>query len=421
MHHFQYRDGALRAEDLELSRIAAQVGTPAFVYSKATLVRHYKVFDQALAGLDHHICYSVKANGSLAILSLLAGMGGGADVVSGGELFLALEAGVPPDKICFSGVGKTEPEMTQALKAGILMFNVESLPELEVLNKAALDLGKKARISVRVNPDVDPKTHPYISTGMKENKFGLEIGQALEAYKRAKEMKGLEIVGVDCHIGSQLTQLSPFVEAVGRLKLLIGKLQDTGITVKYLDLGGGLGITYKDEEPPLPEEYVSTLARELEGFDLTLIMEPGRVMVGNAGVLLTRVLYVKDTPLKKFIIVDAAMNDLIRPGLYGAFHGIQPVVESGPPVANFDVVGPICESTDWLAKDRPLPKLSPGDLLAVMSAGAYSYTMASNYNARVRPAEVMVSGDRFAVIRERETYQDLAKGQILPDFLKEGV
>ncbi len=421
MHHFQYQDGTLRAEGVELSRIAAEVGTPVFVYSKATLARHYRVFDQALAGLDHHICYSVKANGSLAVLNLLARMGGGADVVSGGELHLALQAGIPAGKICFSGVGKTDWEMAQALQADILMFNVESLPELEVLNRVALDLGKKARFAVRVNPDVDPKTHPYISTGMKENKFGLEMDQALEAYKRAREMKGLEIVGVDCHIGSQLTQLSPFVEAVGRLKILMEELKSQGIRIKYLDLGGGLGITYKDEEPPLPEEYTSTLARELEGLDLTLIMEPGRVMVGNAGILLTRIIYLKDTPLKNFIIVDAAMNDLIRPGLYGAYHGILPVAESGPPVANFDVVGPICESTDWLAKDRPLPRLNPGDLLAVMSAGAYSYTMASNYNARVRPAEVMVSGDRYAVVRDRETYLNLTKGQRLPSFLEEGV
>ncbi len=420
MHHFQYQEENLFAEGVALSRIAEEVGTPSFVYSRATIERHFKVFDKALAGLDHHICYSVKANGSLAVLHLLAKMGGGADVVSGGELFLALEAGIPAGKICFAGVGKTEKEMVQALEAGILMFNVESLPELEKLNRVAAGLGKRARIAIRVNPDVNPETHPYISTGMKENKFGLEVDQALEAYTRAKDMEGLEIVGVDCHIGSQLTKIEPFVEAVQRLRLLLERLRDIGISIKYLDLGGGLGITYKDEEPPLPEEYVATLARELKDWNLTLIVEPGRVVVGNAGILLTRVLYVKDTPHKRFVIVDTAMNDLLRPGLYGAYHEIVPVVQSGPPVSKADVVGPICESTDWLAKDRDMPQVAPGDLLAIMSAGAYGHAMSSNYNARVRPAEVMVSGDGFAVVRDRETYLDLTKGQRIPEFLREG-
>ena len=420
MHHFQYKAGELHAEEVALSRIAGEVGTPSFVYSRATMERHFKVFDQALSGLDHHICYSVKANGSLALLKLMAGLGGGADVVSGGELFLALKAGIPAGKICFAGVGKTEKEMAQALEAGILMFNVESLPELEALDRVARGLGKKAPIAIRVNPDVDPKTHPYISTGMKENKFGLEVDQALEAYTRAKGMAGLEIVGVDCHIGSQLTKIEPFVEAVRRLRLLLEKLREKGIEVRYLDLGGGLGITYKDEEPPLPAEYVATLARELEGWNLTLIVEPGRVVVGNAGVLLAKVLYVKDTPHKRFIIVDAAMNDLLRPGLYGAYHQVLTVKEAGPPLSKADVVGPICESTDWLAKDRELPQVASGDLLAFMSAGAYGFSMSSNYNARVRSAEVLAAGADFAVIRERETYEDLTRGQIIPAFLKEG-
>ncbi|MBW1712542.1 MAG: diaminopimelate decarboxylase [Deltaproteobacteria bacterium] len=419
MHHFQRRKGRMEAEGVPLTRIAQEVGTPCYVYSRATLTRHYKVIDQALHGLDHLICFSVKANNSLAILKLLAGLGGGADILSGGELYAALAAGIPAGRICFSGVGKTEEEMAAAIEAGILMFNVESLPELEALERTAARLGRQARMAIRVNPDVDPKTHPYISTGLKENKFGLDVERALEAYLRARRMSHLEVVGVDCHIGSQLTELSPFVEALRRLKVLVGRLKAEGLELKYLDMGGGLGIPYSTEQPPQPLEYAQALGAELKGLGLTLILEPGRVIVGNAGILLTRVLYLKETGVKRFIIVDAAMNDLVRPSLYGAFHQILPVVEDGSALTEADVVGPICESTDFLAKNRPMPQVKAGDLLAVMSAGAYGYSMASNFNARPRPAEVMVSGQDFAVIRPRETVADLARGQIVPDFLSE--
>jgi len=420
MHHFNYRNGQLSAEQVPLSRIAEVAGTPTYVYSKATLTRHFKAFEKALGGREHLICYSVKANGNLAILKLMGQLGGGADVVSGGELYLALKAGIPGSKICFSGVGKTEKELVMALESKILMFNVESLPELETLNRVAGGMGLRAPVAIRVNPDVDPLTHPYISTGLKQNKFGLDVKRALTAYQKAMNMLNLEVVGLDCHIGSQLTGMTPFVETVRRLRALLERIEAEGLKLRYLDLGGGLGITYRDEEPPSPDEYASTLAREMEGLETALILEPGRVMVGNAGILLTRVLYLKETDEKRFIIVDAAMNDLIRPGLYGAYHDIIPVKAPGSPEGTFDVVGPICESTDWLARDRTMPRVEPGDLLAVMSAGAYGYAMASNFNARPRPAEVMVSGSRLAVVRERETMEDLVRGQLCPDFLLEG-
>ena len=420
MHHFNYRNGQLSAEEVPLSRIAETAGTPTYVYSRATLTRHFEAFEKALGSREHLICYSVKANGNLAVLKLLGQLGAGADVVSGGELYLALKAGIPASKICFSGVGKTEKELATALDSGILMFNVESLPELTTLNRVAQEKGLKAPVAIRVNPDVDPLTHPYISTGLRENKFGLDVERALIAYQKAMNMLNLEVVGLDCHIGSQLTGLTPFAETVRRLRALLERVEAEGIRIRYLDLGGGLGITYNDEEPPSPDEYAATLVKEMEGIETTLILEPGRVMAGNAGILLTRVIYLKETDEKRFVIVDAAMNDLLRPGLYGAYHDIIPVKEPGPPVGTFDVVGPVCESTDWLAKGRSLPRLEPGDLLAVMSAGAYGFAMASNYNARPRPAEVMVSGSRMAVVRERETMEDLVRGQICPEFLLEG-
>ena len=418
MHHFQYKDGQLQAEEVPLATIAAEVGTPVYVYSRATLLRHFHAFDSAFKGLDHLVCFSVKTNSNLAVLKLFGDLGAGADVVSGGELFRALEAGIPAERVCFSGVGKTEVEMVQALEAGVLMFNVESIPELTALNRVAQRMGRRAPVAFRVNPDVDPKTHPYISTGLKANKFGLDVDRALTAFQAAKEMESIEVVGIDCHIGSQLTELSPFVETLSRLKALLKKLSELGITLKYLDLGGGLGIPYLDEKPPQPQEYAAALATELKELGLKVILEPGRVIAGNAGILLSRVVYVKETATKKFIIVDAAMNDLIRPSLYKAKHDIIPVMTAGPATERVDIVGPICESTDFLAQDRPMPHLSAGQLVAVMSAGAYSFVMASNYNSRPRPAEVMVAKDEYAVIKRRETYQDLIRGESLPGFLK---
>lgn len=417
MSQFQYRDNELYIEDVPLSRIAAETGTPTYVYSSRALAEQFHAFDNAFAGQDHLICYAVKANFSLAVMRLFANYGGGADVVSGGELFRALKAGVPAKRICFSGVGKTEAEIKQALEAGILMFNVESMAELETLNRLAGQVGQIAPMAVRVNPDVNPKTHPYISTGLKKNKFGLDMEAALEAYATARDMANVNPIGIDCHIGSQLTEISPFVEAVKRLKDLIEKLTSMGVMLKYLDIGGGLGITYKEENPPQPLEYAVALGAELAGLGLTLILEPGRVMVGNAGALLTKVVYVKQNSVKKFLIVDVGMNDLLRPALYQSYHYIQPLKQPGEGLEKVDVVGPICESSDFLAQDRDMPPVEAGEYLAVMSAGAYGMTMSSQYNARPRAAEVMVSGSDFTVVRERETFEDLIKGESIPDFL----
>ncbi len=417
MHHFQYRENELYAEEVPVRQIARKVGTPFYLYSAATLRRHFRVFDQAFKTLPHLVCYAVKANSNLAVLRLLAREGAGADIVSGGELFRALKAGIPAEKIVFSGVGKTAREIRLALKAGILMFNVESLEELKNIARIARKMGKKAPIAIRVNPDVNPKTHPYISTGLKENKFGLDVETAFKAYQLAKEDPYLEIVGVDCHIGSQLTQLSPFVEALRRIKAFLKRLATVGISVRYLDLGGGLGIVYGEEEPPPPEKYAQALIEELNGLSVTLILEPGRVLVGNAGILVTKVLYYKETPAKKFLIVDAGMNDLLRPAFYQAYHEIIPVLKKERPSIVADVVGPICETGDFLARERELPLVKPGELLAVMSAGAYGFVMASNYNSRPRPAEVMVNGEKFYVVRRRETYAKLVAGEKIPPFL----
>ena len=384
MHHFEYQNKELHCEGVPLSRIAEEVGTPAYVYSHATLTRHFKAFDHAFQDMPHFICYSVKANSNLSLLRLFANMGGGADIVSGGELFRALKAGVPADRIVFSGVGKTAGEMKDAIQAGILMFSVESDQELTLLDETARSMGKKARVSLRVNPDVDPQTHPYISTGLRQNKFGVPIDKALSEYKRAAGMDGLEVIGVNCHIGSQLTSVSPFVDAVARLRNLLDQLAAEGIAIKYLDLGGGLGITYDAEKPPEPSEYAKALKDALAGLDLTVVLEPGRVIVGNAGILLARVLYIKDGPDKSFVVTDGAMNDLMRPALYGSYHVIRPVSRKEGESVNVDVVGPICESSDFLAKDRQTPRYEQGDLLAVMSAGAYGFTMSSNYNSRRR-------------------------------------
>jgi diaminopimelate decarboxylase len=418
MHHFQYQNDELYCESVPLREIASKVGTPCYVYSSATLKQHFTVFDGSFQGMPHLTCYSVKANASLAILGLFSALGGGADIVSGGELYKARRAGIPADRIVYSGVGKTTAEIDFALRENILMFNIESFQELEAVNNRAAAMNTRARIALRVNPDVDPKTHPYISTGLKKNKFGIDIEQALKAYERARELHHIEILGVDCHIGSQLTETAPFVEALRRLKMLVARLKERGIEVQYLDLGGGLGIPYHEEEPPHPREYAHAVVEELRDLPCTLILEPGRVIVGNAGVLLTQVLYTKKTEAKEFIIVDAGMNDLVRPSLYGSYHGIQPFERRQRESRVVDVVGPICESSDFIARDRVLPEMRPGEFMAVMSAGAYGFSMSSNYNMRGRAAEALVNGSRFHVARERESWADLIRGESIPDFVK---
>lgn len=417
MHHFGYRDGNLYCEEVPLATIAGEVGTPFYCYSYATLSRHFHAFDSAFAEVDHLTCFSVKACSNIAILRLFASLGAGMDIVSGGELYRVMQAGVPPDRIVFSGVGKTEEEMVYGLEQSILMFNLESQQEMLALNECAARLGRRAPVAIRVNPDVDPRTHPYISTGLRENKFGIDLELSESMYLQAREMSNLEIVGVGCHIGSQLTEVSPFLDTLKRLKLLIERLRQQGIQIRYLDLGGGLGITYSEENPPLPSEYAGALLEEVDGVDCSLIFEPGRVIVGNAGVLITRVLYTKEGPAKNFLVVDAGMNDLVRPSLYGSYHHLQPVVDHKRPELLADVVGPICETGDFLARDRSLPQIEQGELLAVMSAGAYGFTMSSNYNSRLKPPEIMVRGDKYEVIRARETYEDLLRGEKVPDFI----
>ncbi len=430
MHYFHYRQGELYAEDVPVARIAEQVGTPVYLYSLATLRRHYQVFDEAFARIKHLVCFSIKANSNLAVLRTFAREGSGFDVVSGGELFRALKAGGDPRKIVFSGVGKSREEIAYALEQNILMFNAESEQELDAINAVAGRMGKKAPVSLRVNPDVDPKTHPYISTGMKKSKFGIDIKRSLDEYNRARALANVTIIGVDCHIGSQLTSTSPFVDALARVKELILRLCERGFVISHLDLGGGLGITYNDEKPPEPKEYAGSLMEMMgalatpstgaasPGIDLTLVLEPGRVIVGNAGILVTRVLYRKSNGEKNFVVVDGGMNDLIRPALYGSYQGIQPVKQTTDEKIVADVVGPVCESGDFFAKDREVTAFAPGDLMAVMSAGAYGFVMASNYNTRPRPAEVLVDGADFSVVRERETLEDLIRGERIPATLQ---
>jgi diaminopimelate decarboxylase len=418
MHHFQYQKDMLYCEEVPVSEIARDVGTPFYLYSHATLRQHFKAFDGAFQGIKHLTCFSMKSNSSLAILRLFAQEGGGVDIVSGGELYRALKAGVDPQKIVYSGVGKHMEDLAYALKSHILLFNVESSQEISRLNEVAKSLGKRAPIAIRVNPDIDPQTHPYISTGLKENKFGIDIRESLEEYTRAVTLGNLSVSGVSCHIGSQLTQVSPFVDALRLLQELIKKLQEAGIHITYLDLGGGLGITYDKEEPPHPKEYAAALKEELDMEDMILVLEPGRVIMGNAGILVTQVLYTKMAHDKEFIIVDAGMNDLIRPSLYGSYHGIQPVKMAGRKKVQADIVGPICETGDFLAKDREVESFEPGELMAIMSSGAYGFSMASNYNSRPRAAEVMVKGDQYYIIRARETYEDLVRGEVIPDFLE---
>jgi diaminopimelate decarboxylase len=418
MHHFQYKEDELYCEELPVRLIAEEVGTPCYIYSLATLSHHFKTFDSAFKDVEHLTCYSVKANSNIAILKLFGSMGGGVDIVSGGELYRARKAQIPPERIVYSGVGKSVEEIDFALREKILMFNIESTQELKQINRRAKAMGAKASVSLRVNPDIDPNTHPYISTGMKRNKFGISVDSALKAFEEAKSLKNINIIGLDCHIGSQLTEVTPFVDALKRLRSLIDRLRQAGASIQYLDLGGGLGIVYDQESPPQPYEYAMALLRELEGIDCTLIFEPGRVIVGNAGILVTKVLYTKRTQVKNFVIADGAMNDLIRPSLYGSYHYIQPVSRSLKETEIVDVVGPICESGDFLARDRGLPMPAPGDYLAVMSAGAYGFTMSSNYNSRPRAPEVLVRGGEYFVIRERETWEDLVRPESIPAFLE---
>jgi diaminopimelate decarboxylase len=417
MNYFNYQDNRLCCEEVAIERIAEEVGTPFYLYSHRTLQHHFRVFDTAFAAVPHIVCFAVKANSNTAILRIFVREGGGMDLVSGGELYRALKAGTDPAKIVYSGVGKRADEIDFALNSGILMFNVESEQELETINARAEILGVKAGIALRVNPDVDPQTHPHISTGLKENKFGIDVEGSLNAYRRAARLTHLEIKGVSSHIGSQVTKISPFIDALARLKELVLRLRQEGITIRYLDLGGGLGITYNREVPPHPSEYAQAIIDASHDLDCTFIFEPGRVIVGNAGILVTRVLYTKKNDEKRFIIVDAGMNDLIRPSLYGSYHQIQPVIQRDREEEMADVVGPICESGDFLAKQRLLPQFEQGELIAVMSAGAYGFTMSSNYNSRPRIPEVLVRDDHHYVVRKRESCEDLIRGEQIPEFM----
>lgn len=417
MHYFRYKNNSLYVEDVPVKELINAFGTPLYVYSYSTLMRHFKAYDDAFDGVKHLICYALKANSNSAILRIFAKNGGGADIVSGGELFRAIRAGIPPRKIVYAGVGKTEEEIRYALRSGILMFNVESESEVYEIDRIAGDMGVKAPIALRVNPDIDPETHPYISTGLRKHKFGIPIEDALEYYRSIKKLKNLEIVGIHKHIGSQITKVSPFTEALKKVLLLLDELTKHGIVIKYLDIGGGLGITYRDEVSPLPRDLAKHLLPLIKERQLLLIVEPGRSIVGNAGILVTKVLYLKKGEDKEFVIVDAGMNDLVRPSFYGSYHHIQPIEKKRRKTTIADIVGPICESSDFLAKDREIPQVRQGEFLAVMSAGAYSFSMSSNYNSRPRAAEVLVKGNKYSLIRKRETYRDLVRGEILPDFL----
>ena len=415
MDHFNFRDQQLFAEQVAVERIAEQYGTPAYVYSRAAIEQHWTAFDQAFAQHPHLICYAVKANSNLAILNVLARLGSGFDIVSLGELQRVLTAGGEANKIVFSGVGKREDEIRSALEVGIRCFNIEVAGELDRINRVAAELGLVAPVSFRVNPDVDAKTHPYISTGLKENKFGIDIDSALAEYQRAAQMPHIKIVGIDCHIGSQLTETAPFLDAADRVLALVDELERAGIQLEHIDLGGGLGICYRDEQPPAPLEYITALLARFAGRQQEILLEPGRAIVGNAGILLTRVEYLKPTAHKNFAIVDAAMNDLVRPSLYGAWQDIVNVhQDSAAEEQSWDIVGPVCETGDFLGKNRDL-KLTAGDLLAIRSAGAYGFAMSSNYNSRPRPAEIMVDGDKVYLVRARESVPHLWHGeQLLP-------
>jgi len=413
MDYFNYRNNELYAEDVAVQDICAQYGSPCYIYSRATLERHWLAFDRAFAGRPHLICYAVKANSNIALLNVLARLGSGFDIVSLGELQRVLAAGGDAKKVVFSGVGKREDEILAALKIGIRCFNVEVIDELDRINKLAAELGVIAPVSFRVNPDVDANTHPYISTGLKENKFGIDINLALDEYKRAAQMSNIEVVGIDCHIGSQLTETRPFLDALDKVLNLVSALKAEGIDLKHLDLGGGLGIRYNEEQPPEPADYIAALLERLGETDFEILLEPGRAIVGNAGILVTQVEYLKPTEHKNFAIVDAAMNDLVRPSLYSAWQAIIPVkLESDAAELQWDIVGPVCETGDFLGKNRAL-KLAVGDLLAIRSSGAYGFSMSSNYNSRPRVPELMVDGDQTYLIRERESIAQLWSGEHL--------
>ena len=415
---FQYKDGEFHIGGVSLTKIAESVGTPFYVYSYEFLRDSFTAYKEAFSEMDTLICYSVKANSNIAVLKAFSDLGSGYDIVSSGELLRVKRAGGDLGKVVFSGVGKTREEMKAAIEAGILFFNVESEEELHVLNDVGKEMGKKAPVALRVNPDIDPKTHPYISTGFKKSKFGIEIGRAFEVYKEANQMEAIDVIAIDAHIGSQIFDLTPFVDSVKKLITLADDLVKEGINIQYIDIGGGLGISYKlDDNPPHPSIYADIIKKQFSGKPYKLVLEPGRSLMGNSGMLVTKVLYLKEGTAKKFVIVDAAMNDLIRPAFYESYHEILPVVKGSESKEVVDVVGPICESGDFLAQDRELPKVTSGDLLAVLSAGAYGFVMSSNYNTRPRVPEVLVKGNQFSVIRTRETYDELLNLEQIPDFL----
>ena len=418
MHFFKYRADELYAEEVPVKKLAEKYGTPLYVYSYNTLLRHFKAYTDAFNGHPHIICFAIKSNSNTAILRLFAKNGGGADIVSGGELYVALKAGMKPEKIVYAGVGKTEDEIRFALRSKILMFNVESEDELRGIDRVAGRIKRRAPVALRINPDIDPETHPYIATGLRRHKFGIPIEEALEYYRLASKLKNINVIGIHTHIGSQITRVSPFVDALKRILLLIDKLSIQGVKIDYLDVGGGLGISYRDEDPPVPKDLARNLIPLLNGRKLTLIMEPGRSIAGNAGILVTKTLYLKKAEEKEFIIVDAGMNDLIRPSLYGAYHHLLPVVRKKRDTVLCDVVGPICESSDFLATERELSRVKQGEYLAVMGAGAYGFSMSSNYNSRPRAAEVLVKGRGHFLIRKRETFSDLIRKEKIPAFLK---
>jgi diaminopimelate decarboxylase len=417
MHFFCYKGDELYAEDVPVSTLAKKYGTPLYIYSYHTLVRHIRAYDEAYRAYPHIICYALKANTNGAIVRTLAKNGGGADIVSGGELFRALRAGIPSDKIVYAGVGKTEEEIRFALRSKILMFNVESEDELKEVDRVAGRMRVRAPIALRINPDINPRTHPYISTGMKEHKFGISIDRAIENYRLASRLRNVEVVGVQKHIGSQITELSPFVDAMKRILTLVDELKGRGFDIRYLDIGGGLGIPYLDETPPAPGDLAAKLLPLVNGRKITLIMEPGRSIVGNAGILVTKTLYLKKGAGKDFVIVDAGMNDLMRPSLYDAYHHILPVVKQRRSRITADIVGPICESGDFMARKRQIEKVKQGEYLAVMSAGAYGMSMSSNYNSRPTIAEIMVKGRTHSLIRRRGTYEELVATEIMPGYL----
>ncbi|MBN2097842.1 MAG: diaminopimelate decarboxylase [Candidatus Omnitrophica bacterium] len=424
MHEFHYRGNKLYCEGVEISRIAEKFGTPLYIYSRKTLSDHYRKIAQAFRSLKPLICFSVKANSNLAVLKVLANLGAGMDVVSGGELYQALKAGAAPKKIVYAGVGKSKSEIAQAVREGILFFNVESLPELALIDQVAGQLHKKVNVCLRINPDINPHTHRFITTGRVLNKFGLDMQTAEDIFLRRSIFSNLNLIGLHIHIGSQITEPKPFVQAIKKALRLITRLKNSHVALKYFNIGGGLGIVYHREHPQTAKEFAAAVLGLLQGTGLKVILEPGRFIAGNSGILVTRVVYIKKTEHKDFAIVDAGMNDLIRPALYDAYHEILPVIKTSRPAdqptsrPKYDIVGPICESADFLAKDRILPNLQAGNLLAVMGAGAYGFTMSSNYNSRLRTCEILVEGKRFFLVRKRETYRDLIRQQIIPRNLR---